>query len=475
MKILLVDDDDLSRRVVRKVLEGLLGHEVIEASNAEEGFSTFQSGHFPLVMTDVKMPGKSGLDLLRDIKNSPVGQNTAVVLITGHADVDSAVQALREGAVDFLRKPLQASDLVDVINRVLLSITVPQPEKGHQSPSREKNRRGEIAELETPDSIVVLPDASSIGLYTPAMQALSNVALRFHEDRAVPVLIEGETGTGKEMFARLIHYGLDRETKAPFVPVNCAAFSPSLFESELFGYVGGAFTGALRSGAAGKLESAKGGTIFLDEVGEIPLGLQAKLLRALTDHAIYRVGGNNLIPLDVRVIAATNRNLAAMVHEGEFRQDLYYRLNVGRLQVPPLRKQQTSIRPLAEQFLVRFAEQKNRKFKTITAQAGKVLEDHPWPGNIRELQNVIEHAVLLYNDEELQPEHITMLNAPGPQFHTTEVSFSPGNIQLPDQPFKLDELNREIVEKALDKFDGNKSKTADFLGLTRSALRSRLG
>lgn len=470
MRILLVDDDELSRGVMRKVLQGLLGHEVVEADNVESALDLYMESTFPLVLTDIRMPGQSGLDLLHTIKGSPTGAETEVVLVTGFADVDTAVLALRDGAADFLRKPVQAAELVDLIQRLTLQFSVPQRD------TVQAQQAGEAAPADSSEesgNFVSFPDGSFMGLFSPSMRSVRSIAERFHEDRTVPVLVEGETGTGKEMAARLIHYGESGNDSEPFVPVNCAAISPSLFESELFGYVGGAFTGALKGGAKGKLEAANGGTVFLDEVGEIPLNLQAKLLRALSERAIYRVGGTEPVALDVRVISATNRDLAALVDSGEFRQDLYYRLSVGKVQLPALRKQVRAIAPLAQMFLHHYADQKKRSFRALSREAVRLLENHSWPGNIRELQNVIEHAVLLFDNDLLLPEHLTMLNASSSHVSSGR-TLIPGRVELPSQPFSLEELNREIVKKTLEKFDGNKTRTAEFLGITRSALRSRL-
>ncbi|MCF7809919.1 sigma-54 dependent transcriptional regulator [bacterium] len=474
MRILHVDDDEQSRRVVTQVIEGLLGHQVTACENARQALDLHSKCPFPIVITDIRMPGMSGMDLLHEIKNSPTGSATEVVLITGFADLDSAVTALREGAADYLRKPLQAAELLDVLNRLITAKSV--EESGAPLTSAKKSSGGKESKphKELKDSVISFPDGSRLGLFSSVMRAQAGIALRFHEDRSVPVLIEGETGTGKEMFARLIHYGSE-DSKLPFVTVNCAAITPTLFESELFGYVGGAFTGAKSSGAPGKLEVANKGTIFFDEVGEIPLSMQPKLLRALQEHAIYRVGSTKKIPLDFRVITATNRDLETMIKEGSFRQDLYYRINVGHIDVAPLRKQQTSILPLAQMFLQYYAKQKDRCFHTIHHDAVGVLESYYWNGNTRELENVIKNAVLLYDNPELLPEHLSILQRQDSKTGDSLKSLKyPIPLQLPDKGFSLDELNQAIVQKALEMHDGNQTKAAEYLGMSRYALRSRI-
>jgi len=297
---------------------------------------------------------------------------------------------------------------------------------------------------------------------------------QFHEDRTVPVLIEGETGTGKEVMARLVHFGQNSDILQPLVTINCSAISPTLFESELFGYDEGAFTGARKEGKLGKLEMAQGGTLFLDEIGEMPLEMQPKLLRVLQQKEMYRVGGNIPVKLDVRVIFATNRNLKEMVAEKSFRSDLYYRLNTGRLYIPPLRERKEAILSFSQVFLDQYSKKRGRSFRFISKDAKKILMEYDWPGNIRELKNSIERATLLFDDLELKPEHLRFLQSNDKEFESSEQAIVPGRIVLPENELHIEQLELEIVRKALKKFDNNKSKTADYLGITRSALRSRM-
>ncbi|HEX7342673.1 MAG TPA: sigma-54 dependent transcriptional regulator, partial [bacterium] len=319
-----------------------------------------------------------------------------------------------------------------------------------------------------------LPGMGRVGIFSDAMKAAVTMTRRLHEDRTIPVLIEGETGTGKEVIAHLIHHG-EQECAAPFISINCSAISPNLFESELFGYEGGAFTGARKSGIIGKLELAQGGTLFLDEIGDMPLDLQPKLLRALQEREIYRVGGLKKVPLDVRIIGATNRNLKSLVDEGRFRQDLYFRLHVGWVHVPPLREQKEAIIPLAQMFQNQYAAARKRRFRFISQEARARLIDYAWPGNIRELQNTLDRIVLLHDDIELRKEHLNFLTQDASlNWEADRSEIKPGYIGLPPQGLDLAGLESEIVRKALQLFGGNKTKAAQYLGLTRSALRSRL-
>ncbi|MDP8205119.1 MAG: sigma-54 dependent transcriptional regulator [Candidatus Electryonea clarkiae] len=474
MRILHVDDDEQSRRVVSQVIEGLLGHQVTTCEDARQALKLYYQYTFPLVISDIRMPGKSGMDLLHEIKNSPSGRNTDVVLITGFADLDSAIAALREGAIDYLRKPLKAEELIEVVNRIVTQRSIEETDLEPRLGKNDSPLKTAVSNLKLNEPVISFPDGSRLGLFSSAMRSLADIALRFHEDRTVPVLIEGETGTGKEMFARLIHYG-SSGSNLPFVIVNCAAIASTLFESELFGYAGGAFTGAKPSGSPGKFEAAEGGTIFFDEVGEIPLSLQPKLLRVLQEKAIYRVGSSQKIPLDFRVITATNRDLEKMIKEGSFREDLYYRLHVGHIEVPSLRKQQSAIPPLARMFLTLYTEKMDRCFRSIHQDAVRLLESYPWHGNIRELDNVIRNAVLLYDGSQLLPEHLDILYKKSDQTLSKQTVLTyPFTIQLPENGFSLEELNNAIIRKAFEMHDGNQTRTAEYLKMSRYALRSRL-
>lgn len=312
-------------------------------------------------------------------------------------------------------------------------------------------------------------------VFSQAMQQIVAQALCYHHDRAIPVLISGETGTGKELVAKIIHFaGLEEDR--PFVDINCAAFSPNLFETEMFGYEGGSFTGSETKGHEGKLDLAQGGTLFLDEISELAPELQSKLLRVIQEKHFYRVGGLKKITADIRIICATNTNLEQLVEKGQFRRDLYYRLKVGRITIPPLRERKADIMPLAQMFLYNFARDKHKKFATISDAAAKLLLDYCWPGNVRELRNAIELAVFMHNDSKLQPQHLSLItDAEGlaPQLVTPESqTFKP--LLLPSTGFSLREHIDSIILQAFAMHQGNKTATAQYLGISRRALGYRL-
>ncbi|MCB2198845.1 sigma-54 dependent transcriptional regulator [bacterium] len=474
MRILLVDDDDMSRSVMNQVITGILGHSIVECADAVEALQVLETERFPLVITDLRMPVVSGLELLQTIKENPEWSKTEVVMITGYADVDVAIEALRQGAADMLRKPIQATELLEVINRLTRNSTLATSSAGQETISSftETNDTNEVVNVPS----IEVEGGYRLGLFTPNYRALAEMAQRYHDDRTLPVLIEGETGTGKELFARLIHSGREEQkSNAPFVPVNCAAISDQLFEAEMFGHAGGSFTGAAKAGNPGFLEVADGGTVFLDEIGEIPMQIQAKLLRFLEDHKVMRIGDRSGKQVDVRVVAATNRSLSDMVQEGSFRRDLFYRLNVARLDLPALRHEKNAIAPMAQMFLSEIAKSKGRTFKRVSDDAATILQKHSWPGNIRELRNTINQALTLFDNELLQPEHLSGLHGTrqGSTTSGRRIRY-PVPLELPPDKLDLDALNLEIVREALAMFDGNKSRTARYLGLSLSALRSRL-
>lgn len=315
-----------------------------------------------------------------------------------------------------------------------------------------------------------------IGIFSESMKQVMQQAQLLHQDRSIPVLIEGETGTGKELVARYIHYG-NPAVSLPFVDINCAAITTSIFESELFGYEGGSFTGSRTRGQKGKIELARGGSLFLDEIGEIPLQLQAKFLRVIQEREYFRVGGLTKTAADVRWICATNIDLEQSVREGTFRKDLYYRIETFRLTVPPLRQRPDDILPLAQMFLQMHSHRKNKRFRKITSAAAELLLNYPWPGNVRQLRNVIERAVLLWDDSEIRPEHLDYLLENSPPASPRD-GFSPSadkmKLILPQEKLDLDNLNRQILLDALQKHHGNKTKAAQYLGLSRRAFTYRL-
>jgi DNA-binding NtrC family response regulator len=495
LNILLVDDHSDTCETLARFLKRL-GYSVQVTRNGEEALQEYGKGDFPLVISDIRMPGLTGIELLQAIKRLPSGKNTDVVLMTGHGGLDTALQAIRSGAYDYLLKPINIEELALLAERVA----------EHQKLRREncylrEHLADEVREATaaTRDEIQRLRTAvrseaglGKFGVFSPQMRQATQRCLQYHRDRSLPVLIQGETGTGKELLARLIHYGEDATMAGPFIDVNCAALTPSLFESELFGYAAGSFTGGLAKGRKGKLDAAAGGTLFLDEIGDMPPELQAKLLRVIQEREFYRVGGLEKIPADVRFICATHVDLQQRVRNGQFREDLLFRLRVGTVVAPPLRERPEEILPLAQLFLVEFAKQKKKHFTSISRDAANCLMKHNWPGNVRELRNVIEAAVVLFDAEILQVEHLVLLE-PQPRRKpssepSTELAQTTGSqahsnfwaeagaarFDLPTDAFQLEKLNQEILRMAVKRFDGNVTRAAQYLGLSPRTLSYRL-
>jgi len=480
MRILFVDDEPQGRQVISSYLERELGHEVTQSASGMEALELYRRTPFPMVLTDIRMPGMDGIELLRQIKASPPGRSTDVLLITAHGDMETAISALREGAYDYLNKPVDLAELEAIVRRSAehQALIHENFELTHHFEERvaeaTRDTHRQMDQLLT--AFAEVAGVGRVGIFSSVMQDVVEMAQRLHQDRRIPVLIEGETGTGKEIVARMIHYGAGGVT-TPFVAINCAAISPSLFESELFGYERGAFTGARLGGQMGKLELARGGTLFLDEIAEMPLDLQPKLLRVLQEREFYRVGGLKKITMDLRVICTSNRDLAAMVESGAFRRDLYFRLNIGRIHLKPLRERRDEIPQLAFMFLSKFAEHRKRRFRKISPEALDLLDNYAWPGNVRELENTIDRVVLIHDADSLLPEHLDFLFPPAGAPAASLSSREPEQmviVHLPEEGFSLESAELVIIRKVLDKFGGNKSRAADYLGITRSTLRLKL-
>lgn len=437
-RILLVEDDDTFRSLVQTILEDD-GHEVLTAANGLKGLSLIRRESFDLVVSDLKMPGKNGLELFRETRLDP--NPPLFIFITAFGRVDEAVGAMKEGAVDFLTKPLENPDtLLALVNRAIEG----------QGRTREylTLKEAEVAGL-PPEELIF------------AGQSMNVVQKLVHDvaSTTANVLIYGESGTGKELVARTIHQ-LSPRNRASFVPLNCAAIPENLLESELFGHEKGAFTGAIQA-RQGKFELAKGGTIFLDEIGEMPLPLQAKLLRVLQERVFERVGGSKEIRAEVRVIAATNRNLQDEVAQRQFREDLYYRLNVFPFQLPPLRERIDALPFLADYFLHRFSRQIGKKLKGVEPEALAAMKIYPWPGNIRELQNVMERGVILAQD------FIRRSNLPDQMLHS--------NVrEICESKDVLKSVEKAMIVKALQRHGGNRRLAATELGVSRRTLQYKL-
>ena len=470
MNILVVDDDDLSREAVVDFLANDLGFDVDESARGDDALEQVQAREYALVVSDVRMPGLHGVELLKRIKAGGRSR-TAVVLMTGYGDMENVISALRAGAEDYLQKPLNIEELAVVIDRVRERIA-PSNELPEAPASVDEATLRKLERTTLPS----VPGFGRVGIFSEALRGVVNLAERLHSYRSVPVLIEGETGTGKELMARLVHYGPARTEEAPFISINCSTIPPALFESELFGYERGAFTGAAEPGKVGQLELADGGTLFLDEIGDLPLDLQPKFLRVLQQREVTRVGGVSSRDLDVRIVCATNRDLEEMMEMGSFRRDLYYRLNVGRIRIPPLRERPDDIIPLAQLLLERFAAKYGRLFRFIDEDARQALLAAQWRGNTRELVNAIERAVLLHDAVVLRADHLAIRNDAALVLPRAapEIVLRRGQFELPPEGLDLDGLEQEIVRKALALMDGNKSKTAEYLGISRSALYTRL-
>ena len=309
------------------------------------------------------------------------------------------------------------------------------------------------------------------------MRNIHEQALRYHADRSIPVLIEGETGVGKEIIAKIIHYG-KAGSSAPFVDLNCATLQPHLFETELFGYEPGAFTGALAKGQKGKVDLSNGGTLFLDEIGDMPLEMQGKLLRVLQERQFFRIGGLRKIKVDLRLICATNVELAEAVQHGRFRKDLYYRLNVGRISIPPLRERREDILPLAQSMISEFARARRKKFRGVSDSAARLMTGHSWPGNVRELRNVLEWVTFMYDDEEVRPSHLSQVirqNLASPcDEPAADLPLDRDKLSLPRDGLSLNKLVDQIIVAALRLHNGNKTDTARYLGMSRKSLYCHL-
>jgi DNA-binding NtrC family response regulator len=431
-RILVVDDDPEMRRALVESLERA-GYSAHGAECGSAALARLSGEPYRLVVSDLRMPGMTGLDLLRRIRESH--PEMPVVIVTAYGRVDEAVQAMKAGAFDFLQKPFRAEALEEVVQRALAE--GPAAATGAPTP------RGEERTLVTRD---------------PRMRQILDTLHSIAQSK-VTVLITGESGTGKEVVARTLHRQSSRHDR-PFVAVNCAALPAGVLESELFGHEKGAFTGAV-SQRIGRFEQAHGGTLLLDEITEIDLGLQAKLLRAIQEGEIERIGGRGPIRVDVRIIATTNRDLRKAVAEGEFREDLYYRLNVFPIELPPLRERPSDIPLLAEHFLERHNRKNRCQVEGLSREALNLLRLHAWPGNVRELENCLERAVLLAKSGLVMPEHLAM-------------GIAPAAGSADDSSRNLREQERRLILQTLRETGGNRSAASRRLGISIRTLRNKL-
>jgi two-component system response regulator FlrC len=464
-RIVIVDDDPTMREAMHETLS-VAGYDVIQCEDGEAAERVIKTGGVDLIISDIRMPGVDGLELLRRAKTQV--EAPPFIVISGHATVPEAVEAMKRGAYDLLVKPFSYRELTSLVEAAL--------------------SRDPVASEEDEDEV---EDTGAIVTTHPRMHALLKFAAEVAKSQA-SVLVQGESGTGKELLARFIHER-SRRRNGPFVAVNCAALPEGLLESELFGHERGAFTGAMLS-KPGKFELAHAGTILLDEVSEMPLALQAKLLRALQEREVDRIGGRKPIRIDIRVVATTNRDLRQMIGNSAFREDLFYRLNVIPLRLPPLRERIEDVEAIARVFLQRAGYRK----ATLTADSLTALLAHAWPGNVRELCNVLERAAIMAGGEVIRPEHLLLEEEPLATGSSVPRLASSGqnsefriqNLELPPSPqssvpslqseeyiragLSMQEMEERLIHKTLTEVNDNRTQAAKLLGISVRTLRNKL-
>jgi DNA-binding NtrC family response regulator len=460
-KVLIVDDD-------RDILLGLenritwMGHEPVSADNGKDALRLIEQGEFDLVLLDLELPFLSGLEILQRVKGSQsqerrneedtgASANTTytsplIIILTAFGTIERAVQAMQLGAFDFLTKPFSADHLTVVVKKALATVAL--------------HRQVDVLRQEVDDRYdhLVGANAKMTAQLTIAKQAAQS---------DVTVLLLGETGTGKEVVARAIHRWSPRRSK-PFVAVNCAALPEQLLENELFGHEKGSFTGAVKR-EPGKIEVAEGGTVFLDEIGDMPLPLQSRLLRVLQDQTFYRVGGTQPVRTNVRFIAATNKDIRRSIHQGTFREDLYYRLAVITVTLPPLRERIDDVPALAQHFLNRAVRMGIRRPCILSERAVRTLQQYPWPGNIRELENVLTRALILCPEDTLESAHLNLATS-------FSSSATEGDTESPPRHYheSMDAYSRKVIEEALRRNGWNQTRASEELGLQRTYLTKLL-
>lgn len=453
MHTILVVDDEPNYLIVLSELLRDEGFEVFTAPDGDEALAIVKQTDLDLVVTDMQMPGKDGAALMQEVKG--YDQNLPVVIITAYAEVDKAVAAMQAGAFSYLAKPFSNDELIVTINKAV----------SHYSLIRENVRLREEMRQRAGFSAMVGKNPRMVQVY----ELIEKVA-----PTPASVLITGESGTGKELVARAIHVNSPRESH-PFITVNCAALSDNLLESELFGHEEGAFSGASAM-RKGRFEIADQGTIFLDEIGEIPLSLQSKLLRVLQEKSFERVGGTRTLSVDVRIISATNRDLKEEVQLGRFREDLFYRLNVIHMALPPLRERMDDMVLLVEHFLKKYALNLNREKLDISPEAMRLLMTLPWEGNVRELENTIERAAILCNNdvidaEDVQPESVSVDKDAQWSQDIDLLNFIPDTVELNDVLYTIEE---RLLNRALEKTGHVQARAAEQLGITKSLLQYKM-
>jgi two-component system response regulator AtoC len=457
-KVLVVDDDSAIRYTLTEALRGW-GYEPLEASTVAVALESFDTEKPSAVLQDVNLPDGSGLDALLEYKKRQ--PQAIVIMITGNVQLEDTIAALRGGAYDFIGKPVRLGELQVTIRN---GIEAGRLRREVRLLRREQERRFSFDQI--------------IG-QSPAMSEMIRLARKVAESEASSVLLLGESGTGKDLVAKAIHYGSSRADQ-PFIAINCAAIPATLIESELFGHEKGAFTDA-KGRKEGLFEQAQGGTLFLDEIGELELGLQAKLLRVLEEGSFRRVGGLKDLPLDVRVVAASNRDLKAESEVERFRLDLYYRLSVIQIDLPPLRDRGDDVSLLAKYYLAHFNERLRKRIRGLTSGVEETFRRYTWPGNVRELRNVIERVMILEDSDLITADWlprglvgVERAVSPPPVVAARAAEVSTPSFQLPDEGIDLERVELSLVRQALERSGGNQTRAAELLGVSRDQLRYRL-
>ena len=452
VRVLVIDDEQMIRWSVAQTLEAV-GYEVAMAETAAEGMTLFRQLVPEVVFLDVKLPDSDGLSVLKQIKQES-GDETAVIIMTAFGEIRTAVEAMRLGAFEYLKKPFDFDELEVIVSKALETTHL----RRQVGELRQERKRTYGRENIVGQSLKI----------RQMLQLLEKIA----ESDATTVLIQGENGTGKDLLARAIHYG-SRRADAAFLDISCTAMPEALFESELFGYEKGAFTDA-RATKRGLLELADGGTLFLDEIGDMPLLSQAKLLKFIENRRFKRLGGTVDQRVDLRIIAATNRDLEGAVREGRFREDLYYRLKVIPILLPPLRERREDIPLLLQHFMAKYNGEFHKGFQHVDEQALRLLIAYGWPGNVRELRNLIERILILEKGDTILPEHLP------PEITDPETAVMSGRpaagppYALPATGISLEEVEQDFVRQALEIAQGNQTRAAQLLGISRDALRYRM-
>lgn len=446
LKILVIDDEKLIRWSFEKQFSGK-EYKIFSAETGEEGLKIFEKHYPDIVFVDNKLPGIQGLEVILKLKE--LDDEAIIVFMTAYGSVQTAVQAMKNGALEYINKPFSNDEIHLIVENIKNNLDITNEIQLIRRQQREKVTFDHI-----------------IG-EAPSFKQIVQISKKIAVSESTMILLLGKSGTGKDLFARAIHNVSNRKDN-PFVTINCSTFPDTLLESEIFGHEKGAFTDAYKL-KKGLFEIAEGGTVFLDEVGEINHNTQVKLLSVLENRSIRRLGGTVDIPVDIRIIAATNKELQKSVEQKSFREDLFYRLKVFQIELPPLNNRSSDIPLLARFFIKQFSEQFNKSINGMSSEAETLLKNYHWPGNIRELRNVIERAVILESTNTIQIENLPLeINS---ITHHRKESNGKLDIEIPNEGFSLEELEKDIIKKALEKVNHNQSKAAKLLSITRDTLR----